>query len=146
MFEQLKRIAQQEVMKRIAKNALGGAATNEAGEEGINSIFSTLQETLMSGKGSQLTDLFSKGENQESGTNELVDKLKNQFKNVLQQKGLSEQEASEDADNSINDMISSLQEKFASNNQEDSAFDLNQLKNLMNGNSGNLLNKLKDLM
>lgn len=146
MFEQLKKIAQQEVMKRIAKNALGGAATNEAGEEGVNSIFATLQETLLSGKASQLTDLFSKGENVESGTNELVDKLKNQFKDVLQKKGLGEEEASADADNTIEGVINGLREKFASNSEEDKAFDLSDLANLAGGKGGNLFNKLKDLI
>ncbi len=145
MFNQLKKIAQQELMKRIAGNALDNFTTEKAGQEGINSIFSTLQETLASGKGNLLNDLFAQGDNQEAGTNDLVNKLKSQFQDILQQQGLSAEDAEKDADSGVNGIIGSIQEKFASKKDEDKGFDLNDLQDLAKGDAAEIIGKVKNL-
>ncbi len=140
MFESLKRMAIQKLMSKMAGNALSEAATGEAAEEGAGAIMETIKNQLAGGNMSQVTALFS-GSNLES--NEIFQSAKSQLSQVLQNKGMSSEEAEAEAAATAPDLINGLKEKFESTSPEDSEFDLGNIAKWIPGNAGDLLNQVK---
>ena len=81
---------------------------------------------------------------------------KAKMQETLQAKGMSAEEAQAEAANTTPDVLNSLKERFQSSDEADSAFDLNNLSNLLPGaagdllksvgGAGGLLNKAKNLL
>lgn len=142
MFENLKKIAIQKLMERMAGNALSSAATGEAAEEGAGAVMETIKNKLAGGQMSQVTELFSGG-NLES--NEIFQSAKQKLTQVLESKGMSTEEAKAEAESTTPDLINGLKEKFASNDAADAEFDLSNITKLIPGNAGDLLNTAKNL-
>lgn len=139
MFESLKQMAIQKLMSKMAGNALSEAATGEAAEEGAGALMETLKSKLAGGNMEQVTELFS-GKNWES--NEIFQNAKQQLSQTLQNKGMSAEEATAEAEATTPDLINGLKEKFESTSEEDSEFDLSNLAKLLPGNAGDLLSKV----
>jgi len=143
MFENLKRLAIQKLMEKMAGNALSSAATGEAAEEGAGAMMETIKNKLAGGQMSQVTELFSGG-NLES--NEIFQSAKQKLTQVLESKGMSSEEAQAEAEATTPDLISGLKEKFDSSEAADAEFDLSSITKLIPGNAGDLLNKAKNLL
>ena len=140
MLEQLKSLAMQKLMQKMAGNSLNELATGEAAKAGTNA----LMESIKGGGMSQLTALFSGGAEAEGGS-EIVSNVQGKIKEVLQAKGMSAEEAETESASTAQDLIAGVKEKFESKSEEDSAFDLSNLTGLLGGNAGDLLNKAKNL-
>ena len=140
MLEQLKSLAMQKLMQKMAGNSLNEAATGEAAKEGANA----LMESIKGGGMSQLTALFSGGAEAGEGS-EVVNNVKGKIQEILQAKGMSAEEAATESESTAQDLIAGVKEKFQSTSEEDSAFDLSSLTGLLGGNAGDLLNKAKNL-
>lgn len=139
MLESLKRMAIQKLTERMAGNALNAAATGEAAEEGAGALMETIQNKLAGGNMDQVKELFS-GNNWES--NEIFQNAKSQLSQVLQNKGMSAEEATAEAEATTPDLINGLKEKFESTDAADSEFDLQNIAKWIPGNAGDLLNKV----
>ncbi len=137
MLEQLKSLAMQKLMQKMSGNSLNAEATSEAASEGTNALL----ESIKGGDLSQITALFSGGAEGKG----IADNVQGKIKEVLQAKGMSSEEAETESASTAQDLISGLKEKFQSNAEEDSAFDLSSLTGLLGGNAGDLLNKAKNL-
>jgi len=140
MFESLKRMAMQKLAEKMSGNALNASATGEAAEEGAGALMETLKSSLMGGNMDQVKDLFSGGGDMES--NSIFQNAKEQLSQVLQNKGMSSDEANAEAAATAPDLINGLKEKFASNSAEDSEFDLGNIAKWIPGNAGDLLSKV----
>jgi hypothetical protein len=136
MFENLKRMAIQRLTQKMAGNALSEAATGEAAQEGASAFMETIQNKLAGGNMEQVKELFSGG-NMES--NDIFQNAKQQLSQVLQNKGMSAEEATAEAEATAPDLINGLKEKFESTSEEDSQFDLASLSKWIPGNAGDLL-------
>lgn len=149
MFEQLKRVAMQQLMQKMAGNSLNEAATSETAEWGANSIIQTIQEKLGSGGASEVTDLFSQGGNMES--NGIFQQITGKLTEKFQAQGMSAEEAQNEAKATAPDLINGLKQKFESSAEEDSAFDLGAIASMLGGsggalgNAGNILNAAKNI-
>ena len=154
MFGSLKRIAMQKLVEKMASNALGGAETSAAAEEGAGAIIESIKAKLAGGGASEVQEMF-KGENLEN--NGLFGEAKQKLAAVLESKGMSSEEATAEAERTAPDLVAGLKEKFESSAEEDKEFDLSNLANmnpadllgkaqeLLGGNAGDLLNKAKNL-
>jgi len=154
MFETLKRLAIQKLTEKMASNALGATETSAAAEEGAGSIIETIKAKLAGGNVSEVQDLF-KGENLEN--NGVFAEAKSKLASILESKGMSNEEASAEAERTAPDLIAGLKEKFDSKEEADKEFDLaglvgmnpsdllSKAQDLLGGNAGSLLNKAKDL-
>ena len=138
MFEQLKSLAMRKLSEKMLSNSLGDGATSEAASEGANALL----ETIKGGDLSQITALFGSGGVE---GNDITQNLQGKLKDILQSKGMSEEEASAESENTATDLISGLKEKFQSESDEDKAFDLGQITSLIGGDAGDMLNKAKNL-
>ena len=145
MLDQLKRLALQKLQERMLGNSLGNSETTEAAEAGAGSIIDMLQEKLGSGNLDQVKDLFSQdGASLEE--NGIFQDVKGKLAQVLQQKGMSAEEAETEAAATAPDVLNGLKDKFASNDDADSAFSLEGLSGLLGGNAGDLLEKAKGMV
>jgi len=142
MFDSLKRMAMQKLAEKMMSNSLGAEATNAAAEQGAGAVLESIKAKLGSGGIDQVKDLFSGG-NMES--NELFQDAKSKLSQVLQDKGMSSEEANAEAERTAPDLINGLKEKFQSTEEADSEFNLDSLTQLIPGNAGDLLNKAKNL-
>lgn len=142
MLENLKQMAMQQLMSKMASNALGANETQEAATEGANGIMAILQEKIAGGNISEVTDLFSGGNMENNG---IFAAAKSKMMETLQAKGMSSEEAEAEAASTTPDVLGILRDKFQSTDEADSAFDLNALTNLIPGNAGDLLNKAKNI-
>ncbi len=140
MFDQLKNLALQKLQEKMSGNSLNAEATNEAASEGA----SALLDSLKGGDLSQITALFG-GSSEGGAVNGIAENIQSKLSQILQNKGMSAEEAQTESSSTAQDLISGLKEKFQSNAEEDSAFDLNQISGLLGGNAGDLLNKAKNL-
>ncbi len=153
MLEVLKQMAIKQLMSKMASNALGAAETQEAASEGAGGIMDILMSKVSGGQLDQVKDLFSGGNLEESG---IFAEAKAKMQETLQAKGMSAEEAQAEAANTTPDVLNSLKERFQSSDEADSAFDLNNLSNLLPGGAGeilkniggagDLLNKAKNLL
>jgi len=154
MFESLKQMAIQQLMAKMASNALGANETKEAATEGASGIMDILQSKIAGGKVDEVKDLFSGGNMEENG---IFAEAKAKMSETLQAKGMSAEDADQEAANTTPDVLNSLKDKFASKDEADSGFNLESLtslipggagdllKNVAGGNAGDLLNQAKNL-
>jgi len=136
MLENLKQLAMQQLMSKMASNSLGAAETQEAATEGANGIMELLMSQVAGGKIDEIKDILSGGNIENSN---FLAQAKAKMSETLQSKGMSAQEAIGEAANTAPDLINSIKDKFLSNDEADSAFDLNALTSLIPGDAGNLL-------
>lgn len=139
MLESLKRMAIQKLTERMAGNALNASATGEAAEEGASALMNSVQSMLAGGKMDQVKELFA-GNNWES--NEIFQSAKQKLTQTLQNKGMSPEEATAEAEATTPDLINGLKEKFESTSPEDAEFDLGSIAKWIPGNAGDLLSKV----
>jgi len=142
MLENLKQMAIQQLMSKMASNALGATETQEAATEGANGIVDILKSKIAGGNIQEVTELFSGGSMENNG---IFAAAKAKMAETLQAKGMGAEEAEAEAASTTPDVLSSLRDKFQSTDEADSAFDLNALTNLIPGNAGDLLNKAKNI-
>ncbi len=155
MFENLKQMAMQQLMSKMASNALGATETQEAATEGANGIMDILKSKVAGGNIAEIKDLFSGGGDMAS--NGIFAAAKAKMAETLQAKGMSAEEAEAEAGNATPDVLNSLKDKFLSTDEADSAFNLDaltdlipggagdMLKNVVGGNAGDLLSKAKNI-
>ncbi len=144
MFDQLKNLAVQQLTEKMFNNSLGQKETEEAAAEGSNALMQIVQNQIAQGGLSQITDLFSKG-GDSMQNNGLFQNLQGQLQNILQNKGMNAEEARSEAEATAPDFINSLRDRFESKDEADNAFDLNQITNMIPGDAGDAINKLKNL-
>jgi len=145
MLDQLKKLALQKLQERMSGNSLGASETTEAAGEGASSLINSIKEKLSGGNLDQVKDLFSQdGESLEN--NGIFKNVQEKIAEVLQAKGMSAEEAQQEAKATAPDVLNGIKEKFASKDEADSAFSLESLTGLLGGNAGDLLNKAKGLL
>jgi len=145
MLDQLKKMAMEHLGQKMLNNVLNDNDTSAAAEEGAGSIIDSITGMLGGGKLDQITDLFSNnGNSMES--NGLFQDVISKFSGVLEGKGMAAEEAQKEANDVVPSVISSLQDKFMSEKEEDKDFDLSALAGLAGeGGIGDALNKVKGL-
>ncbi len=144
MFEQLKQLAVQKLNERMTSNSLGQNETQEAANEGSNFLMDLVQQKITGGGLSQVQDLFSQG-GDSLQNNGIFQNLQGKLSEILQQKGMNAEEARAEAEATAPDFINSIRDRFESKEEADNAFDLGAITNMIPGNAGNVINKLKDL-
>ena len=144
MFDSLKRMAMQKLAEKMMGNALSGAATQEAASEGASALLDNIKGAVGGGKLDQVKDLFSSG-GQSMESNGLFQNLQTQMSQILQNKGMSAEDAEAEAKSTTPDIINGLKEKFESSDEADKEFDLGSLTGLLGGDAGNIIGKVKDL-
>jgi len=146
MLDQLKNLAIQKLTERMVGNSLGAAETSEAAGEGASSLIDSIKEKISGGQIDQVKDLFSQeGESLEN--NGIFQNVQGKIAEILQSKGMSAEEAQQEAKATAPDVLNGIKEKFASKEEADGAFDLESLTGLLGGgNAGDLLNKAKSLL
>lgn len=137
MLEQLKNLAMQKLQEKMSGNSLNADATNEAASEGAGALL----ESLKGGDLSQITALLGGA----AGGEGIMENIQGKLSQILQNKGMDAEEAASESASTASDLVNGLKEKFSSNAEEDSAFDISQITNLIGGNAGDLLNKAKNL-
>ncbi len=137
MLEQLKNLAMQKLQEKMSGNSLNADATNEAASEGAGALL----ESLKGGDLSQITALLGGA----AGGEGIMENIQGKLSQILQNKGMGAEEAAAESASTASDLVNGLKEKFSSNAEEDSAFDISQITNLIGGNAGDLLNKAKNL-
>ncbi len=143
MFGSLKQLAMRKLMEKMASNALSGEATSAAAQEGAGALIESIKAKMGAGGIDQVQNLF-RGENLES--NELFGEAKQKMAAILEQKGMSAEEAAAEADRTTPDLVAGLKEKFESTDEADKEFNLDSLTDLIPGGAGDLLNKAKNLL
>lgn len=141
MLDQLKELAGQKLAELMGPNSLGENETGEAAQEGAGALINSLKEKLSSGGLGQITDLFSGGAENTEGAG-LFQNIQGKLAEILQNKGMSADEAQSEAANTAPDLINSLKDKFQSKDEADSAFDLSKVTDLIGGDAGDLLGKV----
>ncbi len=144
MFDQLKDLAVKQLGERMFNNSLGQNETNEAANEGSNFLMDLVKSKVAGGGLSQVQDLFSKG-GADVANNGIFQELQGKLGEIFQQKGMNAEEAQAEAASTAPDFINSIREKFESKEEQDSAFDLGAITNMIPGNAGDAINKLKNL-
>lgn len=139
MLEQLKQMAIQQLMAKMASNTLGSTETQEAATEGASGIMDILKSKIAGGNMDEVKDLFSGGNVEGNG---IFAEAKAKMAETLQAKGMSAEEANAEAANTTPDVLNSLKDKFQSTDEADSGFDLEALTNLIPGGAADLLNNL----
>lgn len=145
MVDLLKNLALEKLKEKMLPNSLNEEATQAAAEEGSSQLISGLMEQVKSGDLSAVTSLFSNDGNA-TEDNGIFQSLVGNLSGILQNKGMSANDAQAEASNIAPDLINGLKEKFLSTNSADSAFDLNNLTSLLGDNAGgSILDKAKGL-
>ena len=145
MLDLLKKVALEKLTEKMLPNSLSSDATQAAAEEGSSELINGLMDQLKSGGLSAVTSLFSNDGNatQDNGVFQgLVGKLSG----ILENKGMSADEAKNEANNIAPSLVDGLKDKFLSSSESDSGFDLSKLGDLVGGDSGSLLDKAKGLL
>lgn len=143
MFDSLKRMAMQKLAEKMMGNALSASDTSAAAEEGAGAVMETIKSKLAGGNLDQIKDLFSGGDME---SNDVFQNAKAKLSEVLQSKGMSAEDAETEAAQTAPDLINGLKEKFLSTDEADSEFNLEGLTDLIPGNAGDLLNKVKGFL
>lgn len=144
MFDQLKKMAVQQLTEKMFSNSLGQNETQEAANEGSNVLMDLVKNQIAQGGISQVQDLFSKGGNSMEN-NGIFQSLQGQLTDILQNKGMSQAEAQAEAQATAPSFIESIRDKFESKEEADSAFDLGAISNLLPGKAGEALNTINNL-
>jgi len=146
MFDLLKNLALEKLKEKMLPNSLGADATQAAAEEGSSELISSLMDTVKSGGLSTVTSLFSNDGNA-TQDNGIFQSLVGKLSGVLQNKGMSAEEAQNEASNIAPGLVDSIKEKFLSSSAEDSGFDISKIGDLLGGDAGDsLLDKAKNLL
>jgi len=146
MFDLLKNLAVEKLKEKMLPNSLSADATQAAAEEGSSELINGLMGQLKSGGLSAVTSLFSNDGNA-TEDNGIFQSLVGKLSGVLQSKGMSEEEAQNEASNIAPGLVDDLKEKFLSTNAADSGFDISKIGDLLGGDSGgSLLDKAKNLL
>jgi hypothetical protein len=153
MLDQLKRIAMQQLMSKMAGNALGASQTEQAAEGGANGLIETITNALKGGSAGEVEELLSNNGNS-CENNSLFQNIQSKIQESLQAQGMSEEEAQTEAANTAPSMIEGLKEKFESKEEADSGFNLDVFKKLTEGgglgdllsNPGGLMGAAKNLL
>ncbi len=143
MLGSLKQLAMRKLMEKMASNALGGAETSAAAEEGAGALIESIKAKLAGGNLGEVQEMF-KGQNLES--NGLFGEAKSKLAAILESKGMSSEEATAEAERTAPDLVAGLKEKFESTDEADKEFDLGSLGNMLKGNPADLLNKAQDML
>lgn len=137
MLDLLKTMAMQKLAEKMAPNSLGVSETQNAASEGASELISSLTQGLGAGQLSQVTSLFSNdGNSTESNT--IFQGIQSKLGDILQNQGMSAQEAQAEAQSTAPDLINSLKDKFLSQDEADKGFDLSSLTDLAGGAGGML--------
>jgi len=145
MLDQLKRMAMQQLMSKMAGNALGASQTEQAAESGANGLVETITNALKGGDAGEVKDLLSNNGNA-SENNSLFQNIQSKIQESLQSQGMSEDEAKAEAANTAPSMIDGLKEKLESEAEADKGFDLGSFTQLAQGGIGDLLKNPGGLM
>jgi len=145
MLNVLKKLAIQTLQQKMQSNSLNPSATSAAAEQGAGALIAGLLSKVKSGDASAVTSLFSNDGNA-TEDNDVFQGLVGKLTGVLQEQGMSAEEAQQEANNVAPDLVNGLKQKFQSNDAADSEFDLSQITNLLGGDAGNLLNQAKNLL
>lgn len=144
MLDLLKNLAVQKLKEKMLPNSLSEEATNAAAEEGSSELINGLMGQLQGGGLSAVTSLFSNDGNA-TEDNGVFQNIVGQLSGVLQNKGMSAEEAQTEASSIAPDLVEGLKEKFLSSNAEDGGFDISKIGDLLGGDAGGLLDKAKGL-
>lgn len=145
MLELLKNLAVQKLKEKMLPNSLGADATEAAASEGSSELISGLMNQLKSGDMSAVTSLFS-NDGAATEDNGIFQNLVGKLSDVLQSKGMSAEEAQNEATNIAPGLVDGIKEKFLSNDAADSGFDISKIGDLLGGDAaGGLLDKAKGL-
>lgn len=136
MLENLKQLAVQQLISKMASNSLSESATQEAATEGASGIMDIIKSKIAGGNLEDVTALFS-GQSMEG--NGVFAEAKSKLMETLQAKGMNAEEATAEAANTAPDLINSLKDKFLSTDAADSAFNLEALSGLVSGSAGDML-------
>lgn len=142
MIDQLKELMQNKLQEAMASNSLGENETAEAAREGASNMMESISGMGTNGI-SALTGLL--GGNAGGDADGLVNSLKEKLTEVLQGKGMELSAAKQEAEQRVPEMLNSVKERFASTDEADSMFSLDQLTGLAGGGAADLLNKAKGL-
>jgi len=143
MIDMLKNMAMQKLVEKMAPNSLGQTETQNAASEGASALISSLTQGIGAGQISQITSLFSNDGNS-TESNPIFQGIQSQLGGILQNQGMSAQEAEVEARNTAPDLINSLKDKFLSTDEADKGFDLGAIADLAGG-AGGMLNIAKKL-
>jgi len=145
MLDLLKKVAVEKLTEKMFSNSLSSSDTQAAAEEGSSELISGLMDQLKSGGISAVTSLFSNDGNA-TQDNDVFKGLVGKLSGILQNKGMSADEATTEANNIAPSLVDGLKDKFLSSSDSDSGFDLSKLGDLVGGDSGSLLDKAKGLL
>lgn len=145
MLDLLKNLAVEKLKEKMLPNSLGADATQAAAEEGSSELISGLLSQVQSGDLSAVTSLFS-NDGIATQDNAIFQGLVGKLSGVLQNKGMSVQEAQTEASNIAPSLVDGLKEKFVSNDASDSAFDISNIGSLLGGDTSSLLDKAKGFL
>jgi len=141
MLELLKKVAMDKLAEKMGPNSLGANETQAAASEGASELVSTLMQQVTSGNLSQITSLFSNDGTSTEG-NPITQGIVGKLGEILQNKGMSAQEAQTEAQNTAPAILDSIKDKFLSKDDADKDFDLGNIAGLLGGNAGSILGKL----
>jgi len=130
------------VMRHLASKVMGGAS-NAIAEQGAGAFVSMIQEKLTGGGLGDLTSMLS-GEG--SGA-DMISGFQDKLGGIMQEQGVSAEEATSQAGSIAPGIFSMVQEKFASTDEADAGFDLSALAGLAGGgNVGDMLGGAADML
>ncbi len=135
------------VMKQLASKLMGGsmneAVSGAVASQGAGAFVSMIQEKLTGGGIGDLTAMFS-GEG-EGG--DLISGFQEKLGGIMQEQGVSAEDATAQAGSVAPDLFNSVKEKFASTDEADAGFDISALAGLAGGGSAaDLLGGAADML
>jgi len=135
------------VMKHLASKLMGGsmneAISGAVASQGAGAFVSMIQEKLTGGGLGDLTSMLS-GEG--SGA-DMISGFQDKLGGIMQEQGVSAEEATSQAGSIAPGIFSMVQEKFASTDEADAGFDLSALAGLAGGgNVGDMLGGAADML
>lgn len=134
----------QQLAERMAPNSLGQNETNAAASEGASELINSLTQNISAGNISQITSLFSNDGTSTEG-NSITQGLVAKLGSILQNNGMSANEAQVEAQNTAPGVIDSIKERFLSTDEADKGFDLNNIAGLLTENSGGIFGQIKKM-
>ena len=143
MLELIENMAMQKLAEKMGPNSPGQNETQNAASEGASELINSLTQAIGGGQLSQITSLFSNDGNS-TESNPVFQGIQSKLGAILQNQGMSAQEAQAEAQNTAPDIINSLKDKFLSQDESDKGFDLGAIAE-MAGGAGGILNIAKKL-
>ncbi len=138
MMDLLKKMVMQQLISKVT-----GAASGAVAEQGAGVFVSMIQEKLTGGGLGDITALLS---GQGDGGN-MISGFQEKLGSIMQEQGMSADEATSQATGIAPDIFNSVKEKFASTDDADAGFDLSALAGLAGGAGlGDVIGGAKDLL